>query len=88
MVKYQPVRNASPEITRYAVLLSLALSTWNLFSAITERGHASVEVSDLRQMSESIRTQSDSTLATARREIDISCACCRQETSRGRNDIR
>jgi hypothetical protein len=47
------------------VLLALALSTFELLRGIADYGHSAISRADL-----------DSTLKTAEREIDISCACC------------
>jgi hypothetical protein len=65
LVHYEPVSKASATVTGYAVLLALALSTFELLRGIADYGHSAISRADL-----------DSTLKTAEREIDISCACC------------
>jgi hypothetical protein len=78
-VHYEPVSSASPAVTRYATLLALTLGVFELWQGITERGHQSVETAQLDRVYDAIRNRSESTLQTARREIDLSCYCCRND---------
>jgi len=68
--------HASPEVTRWGVVIGILLGLFDLFYLVHNQGADSVNRGQLDRVWDSARAGDERTLDTARREIALSCQCC------------